>query len=140
MTRILYPIIILLLLSVSNAEDWPEFRHDSGNTGFNPIDVNARILLWTYSAEDWFESSPILYEGILYIASYDGIVYAFNSSTGSVKWTLDLGDKVKASAAASNGKIFIGCYDGFLYAIDSKTGRIRWMHKTASAILSSAST
>ncbi|MCG2783312.1 MAG: hypothetical protein L6243_06970, partial [Candidatus Altiarchaeales archaeon] len=64
MRRIISLVIMLFMLPVC-AADWPEFMHDSSNSGFSDIDINARVLIWKQIAGDWFKSSPAVYEGMV---------------------------------------------------------------------------
>jgi eukaryotic-like serine/threonine-protein kinase len=79
---------------------------------------------------DFYLSSPTIVEGILYIGSGDGNVYALDAASGALRWKFLTGDVVHASPAVANGLVYIGSWDSYFYAIDAKSGKERWRFKT----------
>ncbi len=80
---------------------------------------------WRFRGQP-FESSPLLKNGILYVGSWDGRVYAIRAKTGRKVWSHRTGNRVNTSAAYSGGRIFIANNGGSLYALNAKTGRLAW--------------
>ncbi len=72
------------------------------------------------------ESSPLLLNGVLYLGSWDGKVYALDVKTHRFRWSTQTDAEVDSSAAYDRGMLFIGNNAGHLYALDPRTGRIRW--------------
>src|SRR5262245_36190538 len=82
--------------------DWAEFRFDQGNTGFNVAEsvlgaanVAGLELAWDRDLESFITggSSPVLKDGVLYVAAeqgYDGHVFALDPETGTTLWTTAL--------------------------------------------------
>src|SRR5271170_3186758 len=70
--------------------DWVALLHDSARSGGQKSQavpaapVRAR---WQTRTGGPVRSSPILRDGILYVAAIPGIVHAFNVETGRAKWT-----------------------------------------------------
>ena len=65
--------------------DWPNSRNDPGNAG------NSGETIPLPLAERWHSSAPVVEEngavvsnGIVYMSTYDGKLYAFDVATGSV--------------------------------------------------------
>jgi outer membrane protein assembly factor BamB len=79
---------------------------------------------------DFYLSSPVVAEGVVYFGSGDGNVYALDGTTGAVKWKFATGDVVHASPALADGTIFIGSWDHYLYALDAASGKEKWRFKT----------
>jgi eukaryotic-like serine/threonine-protein kinase len=79
---------------------------------------------------DFYLSSPTLVQGMLYIGSGDGNVYALDAGSGALRWKFKTGNVVHASPAVANDTVYIGSWDSLFYAIDAKTGRERWRFKT----------
>jgi outer membrane protein assembly factor BamB len=61
-------------------------------------------------------SSPAVANGVVYVGSYDGNVYALNASTGSKLWSFATGNLVDSSPAVANGVVYVGSYDHNVYA------------------------
>jgi outer membrane protein assembly factor BamB len=78
------------------------------------------------TAFDYLQSSPVLFEGQIYIGSADGQVYALEAASGDINWKFKTGQKVRASPVADNGTVYIGSWDGTVYALDALTGQARW--------------
>lgn len=81
------------------------------------------------------ESSLLLHNDILYAASRDGVLYAYDPSTGAEHWRRKLGSMVHSSPSATGNMIFIANTDGLVFAIDYKDGDIIWTSDTLRAIL-----
>jgi eukaryotic-like serine/threonine-protein kinase len=79
---------------------------------------------------DFYLSSPVVVNGVVYLGSGDTNVYALEAATGQLKWKFKTGDVVHASPAVSDGKLFVGSWDSFFYALDAATGKEIWRFKT----------
>jgi putative pyrroloquinoline-quinone binding quinoprotein len=83
-------------------------------------------------------SSPAVANGIVYIGSENGNVYAFRAATGAAAlWTFSTGGAVFSSPAVANGVVYIGAGDGNLYALDAGTGSMLWRAATGNEVNSS---
>src|SRR5205823_668698 len=67
--------------------DWPRFRFDDANTGFNiyenvldPSSVTKLGLLWGYKTGRYVTTSPAVARGIVYAGSDDHKLYALDAS------------------------------------------------------------
>ena len=79
---------------------------------------------------DFYLSSPVVANGLVYFGSGDTNIYALDASTGALKWKFKTGDVVHASPALANGTLFVGSWDSYFYALDATTGREKWRFKT----------
>ena len=86
-------------------------------------------------------SISISNDGILYIGSNDGYVYALYSSTGLVKWKIRVANSANPAGLltspnsmyttpviAVDGTIYIGSNEGYLYALNPADGYIKWSY------------
>jgi outer membrane protein assembly factor BamB len=55
------------------------------------VSSGAPELLWAKSVGN-VDGSPILYQGVVYVGTNAGVVYAADAATGGVNWSLPLGD------------------------------------------------
>ena len=95
------------------------------------------------------ESTPIVYNGVMYVNVPGGSIMALDATTGDAIWEYTRKYPKEVNATASRSKslgiyedlIFFNAPDGFLVGIDAKTGKQRWETKvddgqqTAGAIL-----
>ncbi len=113
------------------ADPWHSGVNDDGGT--RPAD----ILKWSFPTGDRVYSSPAVVDGIVYLGSDDGKVYALNASTGAETWSYTTGGRVLGSPAVVDGVVYVGSYDQNLYALDQETGALLWSFETDGWVTSS---
>jgi eukaryotic-like serine/threonine-protein kinase len=79
---------------------------------------------------DFYLSSPVVVDGLVYFGSGDTNIYALDAASGQLKWKFKTGDVVHASPAIAGGKLYVGSWDSYFYALDSKSGKEVWRFKT----------
>ena len=87
----------------------------------NPTNVSRLVSLWTASTGDSIESSPAVANGVVYVGSWDGKLYAFPASgcgypSCSPLWTASTGNLIDSSPAVANGVVYVNSRDDKLYA------------------------
>jgi len=83
--------------------------------------------------------TPAASENLVYIAGYNGKVYAFVASTGALRWIYPREGTINpivAGLVVSQGKIFFGDSVGKIYALDTVTGDRLWTFETGDKIWS----
>lgn len=75
---------------------WTTYHHDDGHTGFDasaPAATNAAATAgWTMPTLDQqVFASPLIFNGIVYVATLNNTVYALNQIDGSIIWSKNLG-------------------------------------------------
>ena len=85
------------------------------------MDAETGEELWRFKAGP-VESSPLLYEGVLYFGTFDQNLYALDAETGERLWAFQADGRVKGAPAFWRGTIFTGAYGGNVYAVDAATG------------------
>jgi outer membrane protein assembly factor BamB len=80
------------------------------------LDIASGKLKWKKplgaSTRLGFSSSPVVTEGFVYVASSQGSLKAFDSSTGTEVWNYDLNGQVLSSVAIANGSLYVGTLAG----------------------------
>jgi eukaryotic-like serine/threonine-protein kinase len=79
---------------------------------------------------DYFLSSPVVANGIIYFGSGDSHVYAIDAESGSLVWKYKTDGIVHTTPAVSEGILFIGSWDTYLYALEASSGKLLWKFKT----------
>ena len=115
----------------SSSGSWPMFRADPSHSGLGTgHPALAPTLLWSYTGVKVY-SSPAVVNGILYVGSFDGSIYALNATNGAKIWNYTMSGQVLSSPAVVDGIVYVGSSDGNLYALDADTGGKLWNFTTA---------
>ena len=114
------------------AEDWHTFMYDLGFSGISPDKSLAPPLglLWKFKTGGPLYASPVIANGILYIGSTDGKVYALDAKQWGIKWVFDAGDAIRYSAAVLGDRVYFSARNNKVYALDAKTGEKLWEFKS----------
>ncbi len=154
-----------LLAAPAQAQNWPVYGGDSGNTRFSNakqvstanvknLKVAWALQLGTTRSQ---ESTPILVGDTLFVTSSFGPknTFAVSAKTGEVKWTYQPDvpkgidqyaccDVNNRGVAYADGKVFVGRLDAHVVALDANTGKELWKTQitdyTAGAVITSPPT
>jgi multiple sugar transport system substrate-binding protein len=117
---------------------WPMFRHNLRHTGYTESPApNTNQTQWTYTTSGNVYSSPAVADGMVFVGSNDGNVYALDQHTGAHIWNYSTGSAVMSSPAVADGKVYVGSNDSKVYALDQYTGAHIWNYTTGGWITSS---
>jgi len=100
----------------------------------SPQNVDQMKVAWTFKipVEGPIETSPIVWDGMVYLTSNQDDVYALDAKTGELKWQYNpkpqqlVGFPRNRGVAVLDGKVFVAMIDGHLAALDAKTGKLIW--------------
>jgi outer membrane protein assembly factor BamB len=132
----------------SGGGDWPAYGHDAANTrtqpaesAFGPAAATGLAPAWSFSTSSTgdgtgFNTTPVVYNGCVFIGSFGGVAYALDAKTGHVVWQRKLeapnpgSGGVVVGAALIDGGSVVFLVDQFTapYAIALKrsTGAVVW--------------
>jgi outer membrane protein assembly factor BamB len=108
------------------------FRGDLGHTGIYqsaPVMHQAQVK-WKFHTGAYVNSSPAVSQGVVYVGSADGYMYALDAGSGKTIWRFATGSRVVSSPAVSAGVVYFGSYDGNFYALNAADGKRLWKFKT----------
>jgi len=92
--------------------------------------IGQRTSLGQVDNWDVYQSSPTVANGIVYVGSADGRIYAVSAADGKEKWHFQTDHVVRATPAVANGRVICGSFDGKVYALDAATGKESWIVNT----------
>ncbi len=94
---------------------------------------------WSFRARRGVMSSPYvdMKEGICYVGSADGFMYAVDADNGFSSWRLRTNGPIISSPVEHNGMLYFSSADGFLYAINAQSSRERWKFQSEKPIVAS---
>ena len=114
--------------------DMMQYRYNAAHTGdYSPMagtNMSKGKLTWSFKTGDDVISSPAVANGVVYVGSDDGNVYALNATTGTMLWNYMTGNSVLSSPAISNGVVYVGSYDNNTWALNATTGAKVWSFTT----------
>jgi eukaryotic-like serine/threonine-protein kinase len=84
-----------------------------------------------YDFADYYYSSPILFNSVLYSGSGSGYIYAVNSVNGEMKWKYKTNNAVHSTPLVDSTGLYAGSFDGCVYALNINDGSLKWKFKTA---------
>jgi len=124
-------VALCFCLSIS-AQDAPMFRGDLQHTGvYGGSGVPKQTeIKWKFHTGGRVISSPAVVNGVAYVGSTDGNLYAIDAGTGTLKWKFETKSWEVSSPAVASGVVYFVSYDGHLYALDAATGQVRWKFAT----------
>ncbi len=128
--------------------NWTTYGGNLGNQRYSSLDqitssnvqnLKAAWVAHTGSAIDAkysFEATPIVEDGVMYVASGNDDILAFNARTGQEQWEYRSGLDQSITTvccgwdnrgvAIGGGLLYSGRLDGSVMALDQKTGRMEW--------------
>src|SRR5437764_8905439 len=128
--------------------DWPHHGGTQLSWRYSALDqintTNVKDLApaWIFQTGDYgdnLQATPIVVDGVMYISTPYGSVFALDAATGHQLWqykySLSRGYGRPGSQAAfrqnrgvavSDGKVFFGTADNYVVALDQRTGRESW--------------
>jgi outer membrane protein assembly factor BamB len=83
-------------------------------------------LAWRAPTDGDVVSSPAIANGVVYVGSGDGGLYALDLATGARRWRYDARSPVSSSPAVGGGLVFATARDGSIFAVDAASGTRRW--------------
>ena len=92
---------------------------------------------WSFPAEDTVEVSPVVSDGLVYISSGKGVLYALDAHNGSVIWETRLDSDASAAVAIHDGRLFVGDDKGIFYILSARTGQEWFRYRTLKTIAGS---
>ncbi|MDE0483518.1 MAG: PQQ-binding-like beta-propeller repeat protein [Candidatus Poribacteria bacterium] len=126
------PEVITPPITPLRAEDWHMFMHDLQLSGKSP-DQKIKpplSMLWQFKTGGPITASPVVANGILYIGSADGKLYALNAKEWGIKWVFNAGSAIRYSAAIWGGRVYFSTRDNKFYALNAETGDVLWEFKS----------
>jgi quinohemoprotein ethanol dehydrogenase len=146
------PAITAAQLASPAAEEWLTNGGTLSNQRYSPLvqinrqNVAGMKALWHVSLGSGKElrhnnqAQPLVHDGVIYISTGQGDVFALAVDDGKVIWEYRSGLKedeafvccqwANRGVALGDGKVFVGRVDATLLALDQRTGQVLWQTRT----------
>ena len=120
--------------------DWLIFGRNYQRHSYSPLNQITRAnvknlqLKWTWAMNESGanQTTPIVHNGVIYLATPSNIVQALNAKTGDLIWETRVGPYQAPgyggirSIAIAEDKVFLPTSDAHMVAIDARNGKILW--------------
>jgi len=129
--------------------NWPQYLYSPGHssdnaaaTAITPANAASLTRAWQFNpATTGFLSSPVVYNGVIYIGAKNGYFYALSETTGTVIWKRLIGVVPKLTCGrqgftstatvapdptTGNPTIYVYGATGYLYAMNAADGTDVW--------------
>ena len=119
---------MIALDAESGGEFWRKPFAASGSGGFGCAPSEVAVPLY---------GTPVVGGELVYIAGYDGKIYAINTSAGAERWIYPRQGNLHSfvgGLAINQGRLYIGSVSGIIYALDAETGDWIWQFETGEQI------
>ncbi len=119
-------------------DSWPQVQKDAQHSGYVPQTVvGPYTKLWQRDLPPVSSRvQPIIAEGLIFLPSNDGSLYALSTTDGHTVWSFPTGNALVNAAAYDNGRVFFGSTDHFIYAVHVVSGMLAWKYETGSTVKS----
>jgi len=136
-------VLIMFIYACACLADWPMFLKDASHTAYidytiiPPLQIDKEIKL-----TEPIVSSPVFVDGVIYVGTLSGNIYAISIETGKVLFKYFAGfngktSPIYASAAFAYSKVVVANSNGIIYGLNAKTGRKIFSYNANGAIYSS---
>jgi outer membrane protein assembly factor BamB len=85
--------------------------------------------VWGVDLDNGVIGAPVVVDGVLYVGTLSGNLYALNTADGTPKWVKMLEGGVWGTPATDGAFVYVGTVKGTagkFYALDAVTGQITW--------------
>ena len=130
MKRFLLPLLFAAAAPAALAQ--ATFHGNVARTGVydSPGPAQFTGVKWSFKTGGPIVASPAIADGVVYIGSMDGYLYAIDESTGKEKWKFKSSMPIASSPAVANGTLYFVSSRGSLAALDIATGKVKWVLPT----------
>jgi outer membrane protein assembly factor BamB len=92
--------------------------------------VSAPSVRWRYQAAGPIVGSPVVADGVVYVGSLSGHLYAIDTATGHEKWNFKSRMPIASTPTIEHGVVYFVSSAGALAAIDAANGQPKWVFAT----------
>lgn len=120
------------------ASAWPTWHGDAQRSGYYASFPRGRLTLaWRkelYREATGLRAEVIVADGLAYLGTYAGTMYAWDAKTGEERWRVATDGPIWHSAAFDRGTLYFGSLDGKFRAARAASGEPQWTFDGAAGI------
>lgn len=121
--------VLILVVAAHFAVAQATFHGNNARTGVydSPGPQSGAAVQWAFKTGGPIVGSPAVADGVVYIGSMDGYLYAIDQETGKEKWKFKSRMPIASSPAVADGLLYFVSSVGALGALDIATGKSKWV-------------
>ena len=120
--------VLLMFVSAIGSYAQTSFHGNNAHTGvFDGPGPKQLGVKWTFKAAGPILTSATVADGVVYIGSMSGHLYAIDQQTGKEKWNFKSRMPIASSGAIADGTLYFVSTAGPLVALDISTGKPKWI-------------
>jgi polyvinyl alcohol dehydrogenase (cytochrome) len=112
---------------------WQGWSTSPGNTRFADVAIDASKLerKWAFGFAGATSAlgQPTVVDGVLFVGSEKGVVYALDAASGCEYWRSKVGKDVRSPVAIADGVAYFSDTGATAYAVNAATGEAVWKAK-----------
>ena len=135
------------MLAEPPPESWLNWRRTRDGWGHSPLDqitrdnVGQLRMAWSWAMEEGSQqTTPLVHDGVMFLASPGNIVQALDAATGDLLWeyrrefpTARGRGRPNRNISIYEDKIILNTADANIVALDARTGNVVWEAEVADA-------
>ena len=128
------------MLQDPDPADWLSWRRTLDGWGYSPLDeidrsnVGELRLAWSWGLEPGVsQTTPIVHDGVMYVANPGNVVHALDARTGDFIWEhrREMDERRRSAAqmrslAVYRDLVILNTVDAHVVGLDARTGEARW--------------
>lgn len=122
--------LCVLALCIATAAAQGTFHGDNARTGVyltaGPAELHG--VKWSFDTGGPVFASPVVVNGVVYIASGSARLFAIDAASGTEKWQFTSSRPIASTPAVDGDTLYFVSSAGSLVALDVATGKTKWVY------------
>lgn len=142
--RLLTLVMALSLTGCSTISGWFDNDDDDPTAPVDLVKIEQTVKikkLWSAGVGDGqgdglYRIQPVIGGDVIYAASAEGTVRAFERSRGKSLWKVDLDTSLSGGVGVYEDAVLLGTSEGFVLKLDASSGELLWSTRLNGEVLS----
>lgn len=136
--------LVLSLSACSTIKGWFDSDDEDPTKPVELVSIEQTVKikkLWSAGIGDGqgdglYKLNPVISDDVIYAASADGLLRAFERERGKTLWKADLETSLSGGVGVYGDTLFLGSSEGFVLKVDASSGAQLWSTRLTGEILS----
>ncbi len=103
------------------------------------VEVKGAVRpVWTFRTGGSVKAQPMIYDGTVYVSSFDGTLYALSADSGRLRWKRSIGGTLVAAPVVTEEVVVVGSTSGAVVCLRRRDGRVLWKSELPPPVFASA--
>lgn len=136
--------LLVSLSACSTVSGWFDSDDDDPKAPAELVDFTESVKikkLWSHGVgngqgDGFYKIQPAINGDVIYAASADGDLEAFDRHSGKSLWDVELDTPVSGGVGVYGDALFLGSSDGMVLKVDASSGEVQWSTRLNGELLS----